>query len=284
MGCGISKSELEETGHGHQIRSLRRKSINIEEKEDDQSDHSVASRPRKSISSLASDGGFLRRVLGSIEKERGAERDLILDSSDNNVGLKSISCSSSLTKEINNSNSFCFKQVETTEKECATEKETTTEESIVANNNNKEVEKHEEINYGRKEEFIIRPSNYKEEASIMFGPGSPSFRVYCAHDEFMDTSFQEDIGDEEREEIKSTKEIEKGSATRAVVKRGRRARQFRNAMHMAGGSALGLKSVFVQRGGSVLGRKNNIVNGLCRSHNQTASIDDTNTLIPKPAV
>ncbi|EEF49386.1 conserved hypothetical protein [Ricinus communis] len=165
MGCGISKSELEERGQGYHIRSLRRR--NTEEKEDDS--NSFTSRQRKSVSSLASEGGFLRRVLGSLEKERGTERDVILDSNDN-VGLKSISSSSPGMDYNNNNNNNAFSlikqpHVETMDKE-------TTKESMVINN--KEMEKQESID--DKEGMIIRARPSNVEASILFGPGSPSFR------------------------------------------------------------------------------------------------------------
>lgn len=63
MGCGISKLDLDPSGQGSQITTLHRRN-------DDKEDETESG---KSVSSAAGEGGsgFLKRVVGSNEKERG---------------------------------------------------------------------------------------------------------------------------------------------------------------------------------------------------------------------
>uniref|UniRef100_A0A2C9UZE1 Uncharacterized protein n=1 Tax=Manihot esculenta TaxID=3983 RepID=A0A2C9UZE1_MANES len=63
MGCGISKLDLDPSGQGSQITTLHRRN-------DDKEDETDSG---KSVSSAAGEGGsgFLKRVVGSNEKERG---------------------------------------------------------------------------------------------------------------------------------------------------------------------------------------------------------------------
>ncbi|KAF2301841.1 hypothetical protein GH714_029783 [Hevea brasiliensis] len=246
MGCGISKLDLKETGQGYQIRSLRRRS-------DDETD-SLTSRNRKSVSSMPSEGGvgFLKRVIGSNERERGVEREL--EASSDHGRKSNVS-----------SYSFCFKQpqVEIMEKESSKE-------------NKSQNKYHQDANNDDLHQEYIRPSDAEEcAASILCSPGSPSFRVYCVND-FMAAPY-EDNGDEDLEENKSNKGSDKGSET-PRAKRGRKGRGFRSAMHM-GGSSRGLRGV-LQRGGSA-GMKNILSSTSCRNHTSSPSRDSTTKLIAK---
>lgn len=266
MGCGNSKLEVEETGQIYQTvrtkpnqddeSNSHRKSISsiasdggflkrvigsndIRNRRNNEEFNSY----RKSISSIASEGGFLKSVIGSNEKEKRVEREL--EPSDHG-GRRSVSLSP--LKEY----TMRFKQphyIETLEKDV----------EIENNNNNNEVEK--DI-----EEDFIKQSNVEDYSSIIF-PSSPSFRVYCVNHNDYEKEYEDD--DEEREENKSAKEGDKG-------KRGRR-RGIREAIYR-GGSAIGLRSVFVQRGGSLKSK-----NLLIRSQNSSSSVDTSKLIIPKPS-
>ncbi|KAJ9132860.1 hypothetical protein P3X46_033686 [Hevea brasiliensis] len=256
MGCGISKLNLEETRPGYQIRTLRRRS-DVKDREDETD--SLTSKQRKSTSSMTSedgsrDGGFLKRVIGSNEKEKDVEREL----QPGHHGRKS-SVSSSPRKDLISVSRFKQSHVETMDKDAPKEKKSLNKDREASNNN---------------EDEYIRPSNAEEcAASILFSPGSPSFRVYCVND-----FPYEDNGEEEGEENKSKNTgTDKGSET-LPAKRGRKGRGFRTAMHM-GGSTRGLRSV-LQRGGSA-GMKN-ILNGTsCRSQTSSPPHDSTTKLIAK---
>ncbi|KDP41819.1 hypothetical protein JCGZ_26837 [Jatropha curcas] len=95
MGCGISRYTLEEAGHVLQIKSFGRRS---DYKDDTDS---LNSKHRKSTSSATSEGGgFLRRVIGSNEKERGVDRDIEPTVNDHHGRKSSFSSSLRMSKEI----------------------------------------------------------------------------------------------------------------------------------------------------------------------------------------
>ncbi|WCJ40188.1 hypothetical protein M5689_021119 [Euphorbia peplus] len=198
MGCGISKSGLKydlEEGETLtiQIKSISRR--NEDRKEEFDSHH------RKSVSSVTSEGAFLRKVVGLNEKERGSGREL--EPNDR------ISIASSSLKE---NNLYCKQPhyLENLEKD----------DQFAQLN----------LEVMHKEEENIRPSNVEDRSSILLSPGSPSFRVYCAHDEYINVQLpHQDDGHQKREDM--NKEMERG-----VEKSGRRGRRFRNAFGLRGGS------------------------------------------------
>lgn len=252
MGCGISKLDFEETGQAFRIRSFHRRSDDKDAKEDHDTE-SLTSKHRKSTSSMTSEsGGFLKRVLGSNEKERGVEREL--EPNDHQTRRSSVSSSP------RKSNASCFWQphFETMDKE--TSKGTKPNKDPVGRQSDANLI----------EDEFIRQSNGEEYASILFSPGSPSFRVYCVDNEHFPYEDNDD-------ENKSSKGGEKG-LSETPTKRIRKGRGIRNGASK-GGSTRGLRGV-LQRGGSV-GMKN-LLNGSFRSQNSSPSHQEsTSKLIAK---
>lgn len=152
MGCGVSKIDLKEAGQIYPIRSLRRRSsLNDSD--------SSSRKNRKSVSSVNSEGGgFMKRVIGSNEKERGVERDL---EAGNDLAISRSKQPQGETMEL---------------KESPKEK---------TKSQNKDHDHDHDPNDDDDDHHPedMRPSNADERsASILYSPGSPSFRVYCVTD------------------------------------------------------------------------------------------------------